>query len=316
MKLATIIKTAGVAVALALSGAALAQGYPNKPVVFYGLAPGGGPEAVQRAIIDKIRENTGASVIWEPRPGGGGAVGLKALKSAAPDGYTMAITYASAITLNPLINPDLGIDPLHDFVPVTNLFSGGVVLAAREDFPAKDLRALVAMAKEKPGDVRVGIFGAGNKSWIALLEEKTGAKFLQVPFKTTAELITQTLGGHIDVHFETPSVVVAQAGKLKALSYGGVTPIKQLPNAPLVRDLYGFDMLSWFGVVAPSGTPPAAIAWVHREMARTMKDPKISQMIDTHAFSAIGNSPEEFAKSLRKEIEQSRELLRQHPDIK
>jgi len=304
------------AATVALGGSAMAQTYPTKPIVFYGLAPGGAPEAIQRAIFEKVRENTGASLLWEARPGGGGAVGLKALKAAAPDGYTMAVTWASATNLNPIINRDLDIDPLKDFAPVTNMFSVGVVLAAREDFPAKDIRGLVQMAKDKPGTVRIGIFGAGNKSWVAMLEERTGAKFLQVPFKTTSELIAQTLGGHLDAHFETVGTVVAQAGKLKALSFGGTSQSKQLPTAPVVRDLYKFDMLSWFGIVAPRGTPPTAVSWVHREIVRAMRDPKIMQLIESNGFTAIGNTPDEFARSLREEVQQNEELVRKYPDIK
>jgi len=303
---------------MALSFAAQAQtpAYPAKPIVVYGLAPGGAPEAIQRAIFDKVRENTGVSMVWEARAGGGGAVGLKALKAAAPDGYTMAITYASALNLNPLINKELDIDPIKDFMPVTNLFSLGVVLAAREEFPARDIRGLVAMAKEKPESVRIGIFGAGNKAWVTMLEERTGAKFLQVPYKTTSELIQQTLGGHLDAHFETVGTVVAQAGKLKALSFGGTAPSRQLPQAPVVRDLYKFDMLSWFGIIARSGTPPAAVAWVHREVTRAMRDPKVAQLIEANGFASIGNSPDEFSRDLRAEVEDNRELLRKYPDIR
>lgn len=315
----TLIKTlltGAMAALLATSGAAaLAQAYPAKPIVFLVNLPGGAPEAIERAILDKVRENTGATLVYDAKPGAGGAVGLQAAKAAAPDGYSFSLAYASSVNLNPLINKSLNIDPLKDFVPVTNIMSLGVVLAARDDFAAKDIRGLVAMAKEKPGTVRVGIFGAGNKSWVAMLEERTGAKFLQVPFKTTSELIAQTLGGHLDTHFETVGVILAQNGKLKALSYGGTAPSKQLPNAPVVRDLYKFDMLSWFGLVAPAGTPPAAVAWVQREVARAIKDPKIQEMIESNGFTPLGNSSEDFAKSLRDEVEQNRELVRKYPDI-
>ena len=311
-----MIKIALAAAATTFAVIAGAQTYPTKPITFYGLAPGGAPEAIQRAIFDKVRENTGQTLLWESKAGGGGAVGLLAVKGATPDGYTMAITWASAINLNPLINKEIGFDPLKDVVPVTNLFSLGVVLAARDSFPAKDIRGLVAMAKDKPETVRIGIFGAGNKSWVAMLEERTGVKFLQVPYKTTSELIQQTLGGHLDAHFETVGTIVAQSGKLKALSFGGTTASKQLPNAPVVRDLYKFDMLSWFGVVAPVGTPPAAIQWVHREIAKAMKDPKVAQLIESNGFTPVGNTPEEFARELKAEIDQNRELVRKYPDIK
>lgn len=229
-----LFKMSVAAFALVLGGTVAAQGYPTKPIVFLGLAPGGSPEAIQRAIFEKVNQNTGATLLWEAKPGGSGAVGLQAIKAAAPDGYTMAISWASATTLNPLINPQLNIDPAKDFSYVTNLFSVGVVLAAREDFAAKDLPGMVAIAKAKPETVRVGVFGAGNRAWLAMLEEKTGAKFLPVPYKTTAELVAATLGGHLDAHFETPGTMLAQAGKLKSLSFGGDKKSQQLPNAPVV----------------------------------------------------------------------------------
>jgi tripartite-type tricarboxylate transporter receptor subunit TctC len=311
-----LFKTSLAMAALTLSAATLAQNYPSKPIVFWVAAPGGAPEAIQRAVFDKVRENTGANLVFEAKPGGGGAVALHAIKAAPPDGYTFAVPWASAINLNPLINKELGIDPVKDFVPVTNIISLGVALAAREDFPAKDIRDLVAMAKAKPESVRIGIFGAGNKSWMAMLEEKTGVKFLQVPYKSTTELVAATMGGHLDAHFETVGTVLAQKGNLKALSFGGTTKSPQLPNAPVVRDLYKFDMQSWFGVVAPAGTPPAAINWVQREIAKALKDPKIVQMIESNGFTPVGNTPEEFAKALRDEVAQNGELVRKYPDIK
>jgi tripartite-type tricarboxylate transporter receptor subunit TctC len=310
------LKMALATAALALGSAAMAQNYPTKPITFFGMAPGGTPEAIQRAIFDKVNQNTGANLIWTARAGAGGAVGLQALKAAPADGYTMAISWASATTLNPLINPQLNIDALKDFAPVTNLFSVGVVLAAREDFPAKDIQDLVAMAKAKPESVRMGIFGAGNRVWQAMLEERTGTKFLGVPNGNTAQLIAMTLGGHLDVHFETPGTVVAQAGKLKALSFGGDKKSPQVPNAPLVRDLYKFDMMSWFGIIAPAGTPKAAIDWVHREVTRAMKDPAVAKLIESNGFAAIGDTPEQFAKTIRDETEQNREIVRKYPDIK
>lgn len=303
--------------ALTLGAAAMAQsGYPTKPIVFWVAAPGGAPEAIERAVFDKVRENTGANLVFEAKPGGGGAVALHAIKAAQPDGYTFAVPWASSINLNPLINKELNIDPVKDFIPVTNIISLGVVLAAREDFAAKDLRDLVAMAKAKPESVRVGIFGAGNKSWVAMLEEQTGTKFLQVPYKSTTELVAATMGGHLDVHFETVGTVLAQKGRLKALSFGGSKASPLLPGVPLVRDLYKFDMESWFGVVAPVGTPPTAVAWVQREIARALKDPKIVQLIESNGFVPVGNSPEDFAKALKAEVTQNAEIVRKYPDIK
>ena len=309
----------GITAALIALGAvaAQAQTYPAKQVLFVSSVQGGAPEAIQRAIFEKVKENTGATFVYEGRGGGGGAPALQALKNAAPDGYTLGVTYASAMNLNPLINKDLGIDPLKDFRLITNLMTLGVVIAAREELPAKDIRELVAMAKTKPESVRIGVFGAGNKSWVAMLEERTGTKFLQVPFKSSTESITATLGGHIDAHFETVGTLVGQKGKLKALAYGGLAPSPQLPaTVPLIRNLYQFDTLSWFGVLAPQAAPQAVAAWVGRELVRAVKDPKITGMIESAGFTVLGNTPEEFAAMLRAEVEGNAEIVRKYPDIR
>lgn len=310
------LKTSLAIAALMLASTAGAQGYPRKPIVFWAPAPGGALEAIHRAVFDKVRENTGAVLVFEGKPGGGGAVALQALKAAAPDGYTFALPWASAITLNPLTNKTQNIDPLKDFVPVTTVISLAVVSAAREDFPAQDIRDLVAMAKAKPESVRVGVFGAGNRLWLAQLEEKTGVKFLPVPYKSTTEHLAATMGGHLDTHFETVGTMLAHKGKLKALSYGGSKASPQLPAVPLVRNLYQFDMQSWFGVVAPLGTPPVAVDWVSREINKALKDPKILQLIEANGFTPEGSTPQDFAKMLRAEVAQNGELVRKYPDIR
>lgn len=303
------------AAAMVLSTAAAAQAYPAKPIVFLSPAPGGALEAVQRAILDKVRENTGAVLVFEPKPGGGGAVALQALKAAVPDGHTFAIPWAGALTLGPLIHRAQKIDPVRDFVPVTTLYSLAVVLAARQDFPARDIRDLVAMAKARPDALRVGVFGSGNRAWMAMLAERSGAKFMLVPYKNSSEQLAATLGGHQDLHFETVGTLLAQQGRLKALAYGGRTASPLLPGVPVVRDLYQFDMQSWFGVVAPAGTPPAAVDWVAREVNKALKDPKITQLILANGYTPEGGTPQEFARLIRAELDENAALVRQHPDI-
>lgn len=304
------------AIIIATTSLSLAQTYPTKPIRFLANLPGGAPEAIQRAVLDKVRENTGATLLFEQRPGSSGSVGLQAVKSAAPDGHTFALVFTSSVALNPLINKELGIDTIRDFVPVTNMFAMGVVLAVRDDFPAKDIRDLVATAKAKPESVRLGFIGAGNKVWIAQLEEATGAKFLTAQYKSTAELVQATLGGHIDVHFDTAATVMAQGGKLRLLSFGGPVRSAQFPNVPTIRELYKFDMEAWFGILAPAGSPPEAINWVSREVSRAMKDPKIVQLLTSNGMVSVASAPEEFAKKLHAEIEQNKQILHKYPDIR
>lgn len=311
-----LFRTAIALAALALGTQAMAQNYPARSVAVIANVTGGAPGAMERAIFDKVRENTGANLLFEGRPGGNGAPGLQAVKNATPDGYTFGITYASAINLNPLINKDLNIDPLKDFIPVTIMWASPTVIMAREDFPAKDLRDVVAMAKAKPESVKFGTFGAGNKAIVAALSDRTGAKFLEVPFKSSSESVTSVLGGHVDVCFETVGTILGQKGKLKALSFGGSPASPLLPGVPTTREMFNMDMGSWFAIIAPAGTPPAAVAWMHREITRALKDPKLAKQIEGFGFVPLGNTPEEFAKQLRAEVVENGDIVKKFPDLR
>ncbi len=181
---------------------------------------------------------------------------------------------------------------------------------------AKTLRDAVAMARAKPESVRIGVFGAGNKSLVAMLEDRTGAKFLQVPFKSSTETVTSLLGNHIDIAFETVGTLLGQKGKLKALSYGDVKPSPLLPGVPTVPEMYKFSMVSWFGVIGPAGTPPNVVSFMAREIPRALKDPKIAQLVESNGFSLLANTPDEFVKMVRAEVEANADIVRKFPDIK
>jgi tripartite-type tricarboxylate transporter receptor subunit TctC len=294
---------------------ARAQDYPAHSVTFL-TSVGGSSGVFMRLILDKARENTGSpALIYEQRLGGAGAPALQALKSAAPDGYTMGVTFATALDLNPFLHKDLGIDPLRDFVPVTNLVGLGLIIAARQDFPGKDIRDLVAMAKAKPGAVRVGVTGVGNRVWLAMLEERTGARFLVVPYKISTDAIASVMGGQIEAYYDAPSILSGQGGRLKALVYGGPAPSNEAPGVPLMRDLYNFDLTSWYAVVAPAGTPPKAINWMSRELIRAVNDPKVKETVEKAGFTVLGSTPDELGKLMRSEIEANAEIVRKFPDI-
>ena len=312
----TILRT-WAAVLIALGGcAAHAQSYPARNVTFISSVAGGVSEAFMRAVLDKVKENTGATLVFEPRPGAGGAPALQAAKRAAPDGYSFGITYSSATTLNPLINKELDLDVFRDFVPVANLMGLAVGIVVREDFPAKDIRELVAMSKAKPGQYRIATFGAANVLAMALLEERSGAKLQPVPYKTTADAAAAAMGGHIEGYFETVPGMITYRGKLKPLVYFGPVRPAQLPGVALSKELYDFDLMNWFGVVAPAGTPASAVSWMSRELIRAVRDPQVKEKLEGGGFIVLGNSAEEFARTLRMELETNREILRKNPDIR
>jgi tripartite-type tricarboxylate transporter receptor subunit TctC len=299
-----------------IGGGALAQAYPSRNITVLDNVTGGPQEAVKRAILAKVKDNTGATMVYEGRPGGGGAPGLQAVKNAAPDGYTIGVTYSSALNLGPLINTETGLDALRDFVPITKVWNAANIWIGRADHPAKDIRDLVAMAKAKPDSVKVGLFGAGNRLFIALLEEKTGAKFLGVPFKSTGDTQAAVLGGHIDAAFDVPAVPMGQAGKIKAFLYGVSPVLPQLPNVPSTIDVYGIETSSWTGFLAPAKTQSEQINWLSRELIRAMKDPAIAKLMQDALLPVVVVSPAGFAADLKKEVEEYRAALKRFPDIR
>ena len=271
---------------------------------------------MKRALLAKVKDNTGATVLYEGRGGGGGAPGLQAVKNAAPDGYTYGMTYQSALSLNPLIQTELNMDALSDFVHVTKIWTSFNVWGAKIDSPYKDIRDLAAVAKARPESIKIGIFGAGNKLFVAQVEEKTGAKFLQIPYKTLTDALTATMGGQIDAHFDSPSSVLAQKTRVKAMVYGGAPVPAVFAGVPSSRDVYGVDTGSWTGVVGPAKTPDAQLQWMERELAKALNDPKIAQTITDLSLAMVPTGAAVFNSQLRTEVQENRALLKKYPDIR
>ncbi len=304
------------AISFLAAGGALAQNYPTKPITMLDNVPGGGSEVLKRAVLAKIKDNSGATILYEGRGGGGGAPGLQAMKNAAPDGYLIGSTYQSALSLNPLIQTDLGMDPIADFTHVTKMWTSFNVWGARLDAPFKDVRDMVAAAKAKPESVKIGVFGAGNRFFVAQLEEKTGAKFLQIPYKGLSDALTATLGGQIDAHFDSPSSVPSYKGRAKVVLYGGAPVPASMPGVVSTREIYGLDTGSWTGIVTPAKLPDVQLRWLEREFARALSDPKILQMIADLSLAPVPTGAALFASELRAEVTENRALVKKYPDIR
>jgi tripartite-type tricarboxylate transporter receptor subunit TctC len=254
-----------------------------------------------RVVFERIRANTGATVVIEQRPGGNGAVGLSPVSRAQPNGYTLAYTYASALTLNPYMTKGLDFGP-DSFTPISALVQVGPVIAVKADHPAKTLSDLLEEARRKPESVKIGYSGAGTHVNLLRLQELTKAQFLLVPFRSNADAIASTLGGFVDAHVDTVATVVGQVGKLKALSYGGHPRNPQMPDVPSMREMVpGFDMVTWFGIVGPAGMPADIVDWLHAEIAKAIRDPQVSDRLMKAGYDVVGNSPAELRALIREE---------------
>lgn len=282
------------------SAAAYGQSYPARPISIIGNL-GGALDMPARVVFEKIRANTGATVVIEQRPGANGAIGLSPVSRAQPNGYTLAYTYASALTLNPYMAKGLDFGP-DSFTPISALVQVGPVIAVKAEHPARTLTDLLEEARRKPEAVKIGYSGAGTHVNLLRLQESTGVKFLLVPFRSNADAITNTLGGFVDAHVDTVATVVAQAGKLKALSYGGHPRNPRLPDVPSMREIVpGFDMVTWFGIVAPAGMPADVVGWLHSEIAKALRDPQVADALIKAGYDIVGNSPTELAALIREE---------------
>ena len=297
---------------------ALAQepAYPGRAVTMYTtFAAGGITDTITRTSATALGETLGQAVVVENKPGANGALGIGALMRAKPDGYTIALTVSSVITLNPLINKDLPYEPLRDLAPIGNIGNSGLLITANPNVAAKTIQDYVNLAKASPGKVSLGVFTAGGKLFQAMLEQSTGVKLLQVPFGGTAQALTAMLGGHIDSMLDTAGGARGQveSGKIHALAVTGLQRSKLLPNVPTVAEtIPGFEVVTWFGVFAPAGTPADRVTALNRALMKAIDQPKTREALAAVDVSPVANTPQEFTARIRAEIERNQQIVQKY----
>lgn len=306
-----LVSLALAAVALALGPAAtMAQTYPSKNVTF--ISNFGSADTFLRLLLDKIKES-GASFIIDSRQGAGGLLALIATKRGHPDGYTLAFTYSSPVNLGAFMAADVDLDPVKDLAPVTKLVEIGIAINVLADYPANSLKDLIERAKAKPNSVSISYNSAQAQSFILMMQDISGAKFLAVPYKGAADGTALFLGRHVDVKLDSIGATLALKGKIKSIAFGGRSSSPLLPGVQPIRDtLPGTDYVVWLGVMAPAGTPPDVISWLHNELTRALKDPQVAGFARTSGYDVVGNTPSEFRASLISEIEANKNVIRKY----
>jgi tripartite-type tricarboxylate transporter receptor subunit TctC len=278
-------------------------------------AVGGITDIISRSTAAGMSDILGQPVVVENRPGGNGAVGLGAVIRAKPEGYTMALTVSSVITLNPLINKDVTYDALRDLAPIGNIGNSGLLITANPALPARNMAEYITLAKASPGKISLGIVSAAGKLLQAMLDQSTGAQLLQVPFGGTAPALTAMLGGNIDSMLDTAGGARGQveAGKVRALAVTSQQRSRLLPNVPTVAEtLPGFEVATWFGLFAPAGTPPDRVATLSRALARALEQPKTRDALTAVDVAPVGNSPQDFESKIRAELERNRRIVQKY----
>jgi tripartite-type tricarboxylate transporter receptor subunit TctC len=284
---------------------ALAQNWPEKPIrLIVPFPAGGGTDVVGRLVAQYLSQRLNQPIYVENRGGANGAVGLQALKQSAPDGYTLAASSDTPLTVNPWLYKDLSYDPLHDFIPVASFVRLPGMLAANPALPANTIAELIALAKQKPGSIAYGSAGVGNFSHLAmvLFSQATGVEMLHVPYKGTGPMAMGILGGEVQVEFNNVSTLFpyVKDGKLKALAVAEPKRMAQFPDWPAVAETVpGFEMAPWVGLIAPAGTPKPIVDRLTAATLDVLHDPAIAKQFAEQYLTVMALEQGPFAALIR-----------------
>jgi tripartite-type tricarboxylate transporter receptor subunit TctC len=309
--------TASLAVMAALfSAAAHAQSFPSKPItLIVPFPPGGTTDVLARSLGEKLSQAIGQPVIVESKPGAGATIGADYVAKARPDGYTLLMG-AVHHTIATSVYKKLPYDFQKDLIPITTVAMVPNVLVVNASNPAKSVSELIAQAKAQPGSASYGSNGNGTAQHLigTQFENLTGAKILHVPYKGSGPLTTDLLGGQITMSFDTITPVLPhiKGGKLRALAVTTATRSPSLPDVPTLDEsgLKGFNIGTWFGVLAPAGTPKDIVARLNAEMVKVIQSAEFKKRMADIGADPIGNTPEQMGAQIRDETEKFAKLVK------
>jgi tripartite-type tricarboxylate transporter receptor subunit TctC len=305
----------GLAAQLLLAGPASAADYPSRPIkLLVGASAGGTTDTMARTIAEPLSAAFGQPVLVENRPGAGGNLAAEAVARAPPDGYTLLVSFTSH-TINATLYPKLPFDPVASFSPIAMISTVPSLLVGNPKLPAKDLKELIALAREKPGKLTIGIGGIGSSLHLAgdRFKMMAGLDILNVPYKGTAPALTDVLGGQVDLMFislVTGSAQV-QAGTLRA--YGVTSAARQpsFPDVPAIGEVVpGFESQAWFGVFGPAKLPDAIVDKLNQAILGALKDPRMRERLVQEGAVPAALTPAEFATFVREDIERWAPVVR------
>ena len=292
-----------------LPGGAAAQGYPTRPVKLVVPFPPGGPlDAVGRAIAQKLTEAWGQSVVVDNRPGAGGNIGADFVAKSPPDGYTIVMGALSTHAVNPSLYPSMPYDAVKDFAPITLVAVTPNVLVVNNALPVHSVKELIAYAKANPGKLSFGSGSVGSAGHLAgeLFKVEAGIDMVHVPFKGAAPAMQSLLAGDTPVMFDNLASAMPQvkAGKLRALALTTAQRSALVPELPTMAEagVPGFDISTWFGLLAPAGTPPEIVAKWNAEVTRILAAPDMRERLAAQGAVAAPDSPQDFARFIAGEL--------------
>ena len=287
--------------------AAAQQAYPNRLIrLITPYPPGGGTSVVAHILGQKLTESWGQQVLVDNRAGGNTIIGTDALAKSPPDGYTLILVVSTYVIVPSLFTTPY--DPIKDFAPVATVANSDYVLVVHPSVPAKTLKELIALAKARPGQLNYGSTGTGGVQHLAgeSMNIMAGIKMQHIPYKGSGQLLPALIGGQIHMSFQTPpaSLPYIRAGRLRTIATGGSKRLPVLPQVPTFAEagLPGLEVTTWFGILAPAGTPRAIIDKLSTEFAKILAMPDTKEKLESSGADPFFSTPEKFAALMKTDM--------------
>jgi tripartite-type tricarboxylate transporter receptor subunit TctC len=294
--------------ALVACASAGAQPYPNKPIrLISPWAPGGPAEALARTVTAKMSEGLGQPFVIESKAGANGTIGTAFVAKAAPDGYTLLLSHLGPTAIAPALQKEMPYDPVKDFEPISQVVSGGTLLVVRNELPVRNVAELVAHARANPKKLSYGSVGIGSTTHLAgeMLNQTAGIDTVHVPYKGSTPILVDMMGGRIDFAFIgiSGSIQQARAGQVRAIAVSTLQRSASAPEIPAVAEtLPGFELNSWYGMMAPAGTPKAVVTRLNEELVKALRAPDVIEWMKQNGLDPRATTPEEHAAYIKAEI--------------
>jgi len=299
------------------TAASAAESYPTRPVrIVVPSGAGGITDILARVIAQGLGDSLGQQVIVDNRPGASGIVGSQIVAKATPDGYTLLMVFPSH-PVNPSLVVKMPYDTVKAFAPITMVSAVALVLIVNAALPAKTVQELIAMAKERPGQLNYGTVGRGSLGHLGaeLFRAMTGATIMHVSYKGTPQILAALLSGEINIYFIASmgsALPHIKSGRMPALGVSTRQRLPNLPEVPPIADAVpGYEVRGWNGILAPAGTPRAVIDRLHREAVRIVRSPGFAEQIAIEGAVPVGNTPEQFGAIIRADIEKWAKVIKE-----
>ncbi len=295
--------------AATLATGAFAQAYPSKPIrVFVPFPPGGGTDIIAREVTQRVSANTGWTFVIENKPGAGGNLGVDAAAKSPADGYTIVLGQTSNLAINPTLYAKMPYDSVKDLAPIVRVADAPLVMVTATGTPYKTLADAVNAAKAKPGAINFASPGNGTVAHLTseMFQKAANIKTQHVPYKGAAQAMTDVIGGAVELYMSSVPTLLGQIkqGKLRPLAVTSAKRVDDLPNVPTINEsgYKGFDAVTWFGFLAPAGTPKDVIAKLNAEFNKALQQPELRKRLGDEGADAAGGTPEQFAALIKEEI--------------